>query len=216
MSILKISEEKVGPSTVINMDMKLDEVPVLPRFCPCCAELADEGAFIVASCKELPPVSFPACEICARHTVIEGRVSSFVGPLIFVLTVLTVVGFLAVRGADKVAQKGGDSFWQTLGGLSALQFPFTSPINAGVTLLGAFGVLIVYLFIYWLVMTPIMRFFEKSSCKWFKQAARTARWYSSDAGGYCRRFIFENPKYAELFRKANSPETKVSTASPGG
>ena len=210
MTILKVSTEKVGPSTVINVDMKLNDVPVFPGFCPCCAELADDGAFIVATCKELPPVSFPACEICARHAVIEGRISSFMGPLMFILTVLTVAGFFVFRGANFMAEKGASAGWQALGALSNLRFPFMSPINAGITLLGGFAVLLVYLFIYWVCMTPIMRLLSKSSCNWFNQAARTTRWYYSDAGGYCRRFIFENPKYATFFRKANGPEMNVS------
>jgi hypothetical protein len=211
MPIIKISEEKVGPSMVINVDMGLNDVPVFPAVCPCCMEPTEDGAVIVALCKQLPPISFPACKVCARHSALEGRISAFVGPLLFMMTILTVAGFLIYRGVHNTAQLGlgAGAGWQVFGALLNLQFPFMSPINAGVTLLGGFAVLLVYLFIYWLIVSPIFWYLGKSSCKWFNQAARTTRWFYSGAGGYCRRFILENPEYATQFSKANGPETDL-------
>lgn len=205
MTIHKVSEEKVGPSKVTNVDMGLNDEPVFPPVCPCCAEPVEQGAVIIAECAELPPVSFPACSICARHTALESRIAGFVGPGLFFLTVLTVAGFLLHRGADKASQMGLGSGWQAFGALNSLQFPFMSPINAGVTALGGFAVLLVYLAVYWLAMTPLFWFLSKRSCQWFNQAARSVRWYDSAAGGYCRRFILENAAYAARFAAANGP-----------
>lgn len=216
MTILKVSEEKVGPSTVINIDMALDQAPVFPSVCPCCVEHIDKGAFIVATCIHLPPVYFPACKRCARHAAIFSRINSVMGTALLVLTALTVAGILFYRGMDSVDESGGDFSWQVFGGISNLLFPFISPINGLVTVLGGAVVLAVYAFIYWVAISPVSFLLCKPSCNWFNQAARTDRRYSSESGGYMRRFIFENPTYATLFRRANSAVADVPDALKGG
>jgi hypothetical protein len=132
------------------------------------------------------------------------------GTVMLVLTVLTVAGVLFYRGMDAVEESGGNFWWQVFGGISNLVFPFISPINALVTFLGGVLVLLVYAFVYWVAMAPISFLLCKPSCKWFNQAARTSRGYSSEAGGYFRRFIFENSKYATHFRRANRYAADVS------
>jgi hypothetical protein len=210
MTILKISEEKLGPSSVINIDTTLDHTPNFPSLCPCCVELVDKGAFLVAACEHLPPVYFPACKVCARHTAFFSRVSRVMGTAFLILTVLTVAGVLFYRGMDGVEESGGGFWWQVFGGISNLLFPFMSPINALVTFLGGALVLLVYAFVYWVAMAPVSFLLCKPSCKWFNQAARTSRGYSSEAGGHVRRFIFENPKYAVHFRRANRSVADVA------
>lgn len=79
MSIFKVSREKVAPSPIVAVNMELGGVPVLPKICPCCCELADQGAFIVARCEGLPSMSFPACAECARHTTVNGRIAGVMG-----------------------------------------------------------------------------------------------------------------------------------------
>jgi len=204
MPILKTSSEKVGSKTVIHVDMPLNEQPVFPPACPCCVERLDEGAFIVATCDRLPPVPFPSCKICARHTTVEDRISSIVGPGFLALTVLIIAGVLIYRGASNVGSAGATGGWQAFGALANLRFPFLGPINAAVTLACGAVVQVVLFLIYGAVMYPVLKVLSKSSCRWFEQSVRTKRHYDRSAGD-CRRFVFENPAYASRFVEANSP-----------
>lgn len=202
MPIMKASQEKVGSHAVMNVDVGLNDEAVFPAFCPCCAEPAEEGATHVAACKDLPPVVFPACKICARHLSLEDKISSVMGPAMVYLSLLTVVGVLFYRGARNTGELGKG--WQLMGGVYNLQFPFMGPLNAALTLGGGVAVFLGLLFVYWLVMRPLFWRLSKRSCNWYIQAARTVR-RSDPAGGECRRFIFENLDYAAKFIKANSP-----------
>jgi hypothetical protein len=215
MAILKVSEEKVGHSTVVNIDTTLDHAPVFPSLCPCCVEPIDLGAFIVATCNHLRPVNFPACKVCARHTAFFNRVSRVMGPISIILPVLTVAGVLLYRGMDAVEESGGSLGWQVFGGIANLSFPFLSPINAMVAFLGGALALLAYAFVYWVAMAPVSYILCKPTCKWFNQAARTSRVYSSETGGYFRRFIFANPKYSKHFRRANRTATDLERSVSG-
>ena len=186
-----------------NIDTTLDHAPVFPSLCPCCAELIDKGAFIVATCSHFRPVYFPACKVCARHTAFFNHVNRIMGTVSIILPVLTVAGVLFYRGMDAVEESAGGLGWQVFGAIFNLSFPFVSPINALVAFLGGALALFVYALIYWVAMAPVSYLLCKPTCKWVDQAARTSRGYCSETGGYFQRFIFENPKYSRHFRRAN-------------
>lgn len=211
MAILRVSHEKVGPSDVVLVDVPLDGAPSFPPVCPCCVEPVDEGAHLTAACEHLPPVAVPACRTCERHNRIEDRIAGVVAPIMLTASVLAVTACIAHRGAVWAASKGASAGWQAFSALAALRFPFSSPINFGITALGAGVTLLVLLAIYAAIMRPILKLLSKPSCLWFNQAARTTRSYSSQAGGHFRRFIFENPAYAERFIQLNRPGPPPAT-----
>ena len=207
MAIIKVSEEKTGPNTLINVDVGLNDELAFPPVCPCCVEPAEQGAALVAECKELPEVVFPACAVCARHIAIEDRISSVLGPAMFFVSVGTVFGVLFYRGARATGGAGAGAGWQVAGGLLNMQFPFMGPVNAALSIAGGVAVLLVLLFIYWAVMGVLLKCYSKGACSWIRRAAGLSRWFYSE-GGYCRRLTFDNRAYSAKFVESNSRETR--------
>lgn len=206
MAILKVTRTKVGPSPIVQVDMDYTDQPVLPGLCPCCGERTDQGAFIVAECPPLPPVPFPACAPCAKHSRVEGRMAKVLGPGLLGLTVLLVAAFLFVRGMNTFGHPEAGLGWRLLAGLSNLRFPFMGPVNAGVTLLGGGLLLVALLLGYRAVGHLLFGHLTKASCRWFNQAARMEILGGEQGGKPWRRYILENPAYAAHFIKANGGE----------
>jgi hypothetical protein len=202
MPIIKVADEKTGPNTVVNVDVGLNDALVFPPICPCCVEPSEPGAVIIAECKHLPAIVFPACEKCRRHLRIEDSISSVLSPIMLAVSVLSVFGTLFYRGATATAGAGAGQGWQVLGGLLNMQFPFMGPINFAICVAGGGAVFLAMLFVYWVFMTVLLKFFTKASCGWIRGAVRLSRWYYS--GEHCRRLTFDNPAYAARFVEANS------------
>lgn len=159
---------------------------VYPACCPCCLAPPAGNAFMrVENKSRTMRFDFPACALCARHYVINARISEVMGAAIFVLTVLTLAVGLVV-----------------LGGWKGLLEPFRSPIRGAFTALVGLFIMIFWAFaIRYVVIWPIEKLMGLNgpSCRWF---ALPVQWGTFDKP--IRTGLgFENLAYGRRFAREN-------------
>lgn len=159
--------------------------PVFPSVCPCCLERSAPGAQIRVQGPQSLRFEFPACAVCARHVVIDKKITDTLGAVLFTLALLTVAVGLFVRG-----------------GWPALFEPFRSPIRLAMTA----GVGLILMIVWGLLLKAVVIWplekamrLHKPACKGTSTPVKWGLFEKSTRAG----LAFENVEYGRRFAKEN-------------